>query len=1432
MSTDLVEGNVFSYENCVVLSQLDSLEFGVFKLDASESHERRELLEKAVDYFDSIISQTVLEVEEERAIEESEALTKVETGILEENSNTVRYRIYEKYAARLEKLIEPQIYLYLGHFQLLLNRFDDALSAYLKFESLCPKQSSVNCAFLYGLGLCCFRFNAFNRTIKLFQQILYLQPWFPKCKEIHIRLGYIYKVQNNFERSLRHFRQALNDSTPGTFNRVELRFHIAHLFEVCGKPKQAKTEYFQLLDTEKSDAPPHIRHLCLRQLAWLHHTGALGPKPESPNEKGLDVQWLQSALELDNTNGKTWYLLGRCQAALNHVQEAFAAYRSSIDKTEASADTWCSIGVLYQEQNQPMDALQAYFCAVQLDKCHVAAWANLGTLYESMQQYKEALKCYKNAVNADKNNEVRPEIRSRLSVLQQLVPKLSEKTTGNLLNGTNNNGATSNQGGNGSGQAPGGGVGVGGITKLPTVDEAWSLPIPAELTQRQLQLMLQEAAASNDTGGGVVGSSKRSEKHLAGLLLTPSSPSQSLIRKRNSWRQSECNSSSSKTEETDDCGTSMSKKSRQSDPPSTIPVQPLTSQQIQLLNTLQSQGSCLTASQRQTLNNLQCQALRYHQYKLTQNQNTSKTCKSGSDFTDEAASTSGGGGGSAGAFHGGETTATTGSSSADRNPSSVTGADTVDLFPTEDDDLTAVVNTPGSSGHLPEEDLGFLTDDLLAQLNGSEAAAGLDLVELALFTTGSGAGDQRPASNNNNSSSNTNQNLADEKSSQSKCGDSSTVSPAPSIANNNNNNNNNPTQSIDLDTYKKDQIDIKDCLTQELGVDPLINPSGDSSSSEPADLHAYLTKPLNPPTSVTAALHVNMSSSQILSSIRGLGRSGGPWWPGLLPEGSPIPKPPAKPYPPPPKDKLLPPTPSVYLENRNDAHSLELMRYCFTQPVVVIRGLAGALRLDLGLFSTKSLVESNPEHRVEVRTQRLQPPDQNLDSQGRTVWFCESPKTTTTIAKYGAYQAASFIEAIKEEKIVNFSTSTPATSTPTSHAASNLSTDPKSSTGGGGGNLINATPGSGRKNSSHWPGESTNTESNTPGVNHPHQTGTKLPNDENQPVTHSQNTGKSKLIRFGTNCDLSDQKKWLPQLHELTKLPIFVRVVSAFSMLSHVGYPLLGLNTVQLYLKVPGSRTPGHQENNNFCAVNMNIGPGDCEWFAVPEQYWGAIHDLCEKNNVDYLTGSWWPDLETLYKEEIPVYRFIQRPGDLVWINAGTVHWVQAVGWCNNIAWNVGSMTARQYQLAIERYEFNRLRGVKSVVPMTHLSWQLAKNIKISDPGLFELIKHTLLRSLAQSQLMTDFLENMGLSIKHHGKRPDDIAHSCHDCEIEVFNLLFVLSQDKKLVVRCLDCARRMDPSLKTFIILSEYYIHELAEIYDKFQLQTQPITAYPVGKT
>lgn len=154
-------------------------------------------------------------------------------------------------------------------------------------------------------------------------------------------------------------------------------------------------------------------------------------------------------------------------------------------------------------------------------------------------------------------------------------------------------------------------------------------------------------------------------------------------------------------------------------------------------------------------------------------------------------------------------------------------------------------------------------------------------------------------------------------------------------------------------------------------------------------------------------------------------------------------------------------------------------------------------------------------------------------------------------------------------------------------------------------------------------------------------------------VAMANQPGAFKTIKFGTNVDLSDERKWKAQLQELMKLPSFTRVVSAGNMLSHVGHVILGMNTVQLYMKVPGCRTPGHQENLSFCSVNINIGPGDCEWYGVAEQYWPQVQRLCQSNGVSYLHGSWWPPLSDLHKHGIPTYRFIQRPGDLVWVNSG-----------------------------------------------------------------------------------------------------------------------------------------------------------------------------------
>ncbi|XP_070158900.1 lysine-specific demethylase 6A-like [Polyergus mexicanus] len=434
-------------------------------------------------------------------------------------------------------------------------------------------------------------------------------------------------------------------------------------------------------------------------------------------------------------------------------------------------------------------------------------------------------------------------------------------------------------------------------------------------------------------------------------------------------------------------------------------------------------------------------------------------------------------------------------------------------------------------------------------------------------------------------------------------------------------------------------------------------------------------------------------------------------------------------------EQLSPLTPSLQITNRNEAFNPLIRDLCLKHPIFVIRGLVATLNFDVGLFSTKTLVETNPTGSIEVRTQMKQTSVENWNRKhSRMVWKCHSHRTYSTIAQYANYQAKKILESIEGEK-------------------------------------------------------------------------------ENTQKTIKEET---KLL-FGTNVDLSNIKIWKRQLEELKKLPSLFQVGSDDSMLNYVGHNILGMNTVQLYMKVPGCRTPGHQENNNFCSVNINIGPGDCEWFAVPYEYWGAICSLCERNGVDYLHGSWWPPtLEQLHRENIPVYKFDQKSGHLVWVNVGCVHWVYAKGFCNNIAWNVGPFTAEQYQAAIERYEWNKSRKFQSIVPMVHLSWNLACNNNVSDMQLYRMIKNCLLLTMRQHYLTLEFVKNKSIKVESNECDLKNTPY-CEKCMVEVFGILIIRSKAKRNVPYCLDCALKLSPILEGFICVEENNLHDVINIYDNF---------------
>ncbi|XP_019573494.2 lysine-specific demethylase 6A isoform X9 [Rhinolophus sinicus] len=1236
-------------------------------------------------------------------------------------------RCYESLILKAEGKVDSDFFCQLGHFNLLLEDYPKALSAYQRYYSL---QSDYwkNAAFLYGLGLVYFHYNAFQWAIKAFQEVLYVDPSFCRAKEIHLRLGLMFKVNTDYESSLKHFQLALVDCNPCTLSNAEIQFHIAHLYETQRKYHSAKEAYEQLLQTENLSA--QVKATVLQQLGWMHHTvDLLGDKAA---KESYAIQYLQKSLEADPNSGQSWYFLGRCYSSIGKVQDAFISYRQSIDKSEASADTWCSIGVLYQQQNQPMDALQAYICAVQLDHGHAAAWMDLGTLYESCNQPQDAIKCYLNATRS-KSCSNTSALAARIKYLQNtsdnwssghavshppvqqqthswcLTPqKLQMRQTGvaQVRSTGIPNGPTADSSlptNSVSGQQP-----QLALTRVPSVSQPGVRPAcPGQplangpFSAGHVPCSTSRTLGSTDTilignnhitGSGSNGNVPYPQRNA---LTLPHNRTNLTSSAEEPWKNQLSNSTQ---------GLHKGQSSHLAGPNGERPLSSTgPSQHLQAAGSgIQNQNGHPTLPSNSVTQGAALNHLSSHTATSGGQQGITLTKESKpSGNTSTVPETS---------RHAGET------------PNSTAG---VEGLPNHVHQVTA--DAVCSPSHGDSKSPGLLSSDnpqLSALLMGK-----------ANNNVGTGTCDKV---NNIHPAVHT---KTDNSVASSPSSAISTATPSP--------------KSTEQTTTNS----VTSLNSPHSGLHT-INGEGMEESQSPmkTDLLLISHKP-SPQIIPSMSVSIYPSSAEVLKACRNLGKNGLSNSSILL-DKCPPPRPPSSPYPPLPKDKLNPPTPSIYLENKRDAFFPPLHQFCTNpnNPVTVIRGLAGALKLDLGLFSTKTLVEANNEHAVEVRTQLLQPADENWDPTGtKKIWHCESNRSHTTIAKYAQYQASSFQESLREEN---------------------------------------------EKRSHHK--EHSDSES-----------------------TSSDNSGRRrkgpfKTIKFGTNIDLSDDKKWKLQLHELTKLPAFVRVVSAGNLLSHVGHTILGMNTVQLYMKVPGSRTPGHQENNNFCSVNINIGPGDCEWFVVPEGYWGVLNDFCEKNNLNFLMGSWWPNLEDLYEANVPVYRFIQRPGDLVWINAGTVHWVQAIGWCNNIAWNVGPLTACQYKLAVERYEWNKLQSVKSIVPMVHLSWNMARNIKVSDPKLFEMIKYCLLRTLKQCQTLKEALIAAGKEIIWHGRTKEEPAHYCSICEVEVFDLLFVTNESisrKTYIVHCQDCARKTSRNLENFVVLEQYKMEDLMQVYDQFTL-------------
>jgi hypothetical protein len=225
------------------------------------------------------------------------------------------------------------------------------------------------------------------------------------------------------------------------------------------------------------------------------------------------------------------------------------------------------------------------------------------------------------------------------------------------------------------------------------------------------------------------------------------------------------------------------------------------------------------------------------------------------------------------------------------------------------------------------------------------------------------------------------------------------------------------------------------------------------------------------------------------------------------------------------------------------------------------------------------------------------------------------------------------------------------------------------------------------------------------------------------------------MIYYCVNVDLDDY----PEIKECLdkNLPSSIKFRGSNDLLSHLRTIVKGMTSPQIYIKVTGTWTGGHEENLRFRSINMNHGPGDSDWYGVGMKDSLKFRELVKKqHNMDIYKkeGIWFPTLDWFMTNKIEVFYGVQEMHDVCIVGVGCLHWVRARNHSINSSWNFGSKDLLQIKSSYERFEINKEIQFNSLVKMNTLVLDyLNSEMKSVPDDLFEFCDEKIRLAIANS---------------------------------------------------------------------------------------------------
>lgn len=255
------------------------------------------------------------------------------------------------------------------------------------------------------------------------------------------------------------------------------------------------------------------------------------------------------------------------------------------------------------------------------------------------------------------------------------------------------------------------------------------------------------------------------------------------------------------------------------------------------------------------------------------------------------------------------------------------------------------------------------------------------------------------------------------------------------------------------------------------------------------------------------------------------------------------------------------------------------------------------------------------------------------------------------------------------------------------------------------------------------------------------------------------------LVDFAVNIDFEN---WRPQIDELRKkLPKRLLWGSDDDALEDVRQHIKGMTLPQIYMKTKGCWTGGHQENMRFCSININHGPGNCEWWALDTRYTVAFRAKIKEQfyyDIFLHETQWWPDEDWCLANGFKLYYAVQKPGDIIFVGVGTLHWVRSLSPTVNSAWNVGLKSARQFEAAFDRFAVNLEINFRSLVPLHNLALDLLNfDMPSLPPDLILMLKaHVNIRFQTEAMQLRKAI-NKGVPLVDTSENVVSCEHCYHE---------------------------------------------------------------------